>query len=738
MSLMASILRRRPAVLLQVRLLSSSTTHLETTSSQQQRIEKILVANRGEIACRIMRTAKRLGIRTVAVYSDADRDSLHVKSADEAVHIGPPPARLSYLNGSSIVEAAIRAGAQAVHPGYGFLSESSEFAQLVEDKGLIFIGPPASAIRDMGDKSASKRIMGAAGVPLVPGYHGSEQDIELMRLEADKIGYPILIKPTHGGGGKGMRIVQSPNDFVDSFLGAQREAAASFGVNTILLEKYITQPRHIEVQIFGDKFGNVLHLYERDCSVQRRHQKIIEEAPAPCVTNEFRSQLGQAAVSAAKAVGYHSAGTVEFIVDTATGCFYFMEMNTRLQVEHPVTEMIVGQDLVEWQIRVANGELLPLSQVQVPISGHAFEARIYAENVPKGFLPATGLLRHYHPVPPSSTVRVETGVEQGDVVSMHYDPMIAKLVVWGENRAAALVKLKDCLSKFQVAGVPTNINFLQKLANNKAFEEGNVETHFIEHHKDDLFVDPKNKVIYEEAYSAARFGAKLVAACLCNKEHSALKESHSGDPSFLPIWYTHSPFRVNHYAQSTMELEWENEYDSSSSKNLMLSVTYHPDGNYFIQIGENSDHALAVKAKNVGNNNFRVEADGVTMDVNLAVYTKDQIKHIHIWHGPHHHHFRQKLGLELSNEDETQHKTNFETTSHPPGTVVAPMAGLVVKVLVEDRAKVEVGQPVLVLEAMKMEHVVKAASAGFVEGLKVGAGKQVSDGSVLFRVKAQE
>ncbi|KAE8721385.1 Methylcrotonoyl-CoA carboxylase subunit alpha [Hibiscus syriacus] len=740
MSLMATILRRRPAVLLQVRLLSSSnTTHLETTS-QQQRIEKILVANRGEIACRIMRTAKRLGIRTVAVYSDADKDSLHVKSADEAVHIGPPPARLSYLNGSSIVEAAIRAGAQAVHPGYGFLSESSEFAQLVEDKGLTFIGPPATAIRDMGDKSASKRIMGAAGVPLVPGYHGSEQDIELMRSEADKIGYPILIKPTHGGGGKGMRIVQSPNNFVDSFLGAQREAAASFGINTILLEKYITQPRHIEVQIFGDKFGNVLHLYERDCSVQRRHQKIIEEAPAPCITNEFRTHLGQAAVSAAKAVGYHSAGTVEFIVDTATGHFYFMEMNTRLQVEHPVTEMIVGQDLVEWQIRVANGEPLPLSQVQVPLSGHAFEARIYAENVPKGFLPATGLLHHYHPVPPSSTVRVETGVEQGDVVSMHYDPMIAKLVVWGENRAAALVKLKDCLSKFQVAGVPTNINFLQKLANNKAFEEGNVETHFIEHHKDDLFVDPNNKVSYEEAYGAARFGAKLVAACLCDK-HSALKESHSGDPSLLPIWYTHPPFRVNHHAKSIMELEWENEYDSSGSKNLMLSVTYHPDGNYLIQhlqIGENSDYTLEVKASNLGNDNFRVEADGVTMDVSLAVYTKGQIEHMHIWHGLHHHHFRQKLGLELSDEDEKQHKTSFEHICHPPGTVVAPMAGLVVKVLEEDGAKVEVGQPVLVLEAMKMEHVVKATSAGFVEGLKVSAGQQVSDGSVLFRVEAQE
>ncbi|OMP05096.1 Biotin/lipoyl attachment [Corchorus olitorius] len=710
MSIMASILRRklpnhRTHVFLQLRLFSSSTPHFETTSPQQ-RIEKILVANRGEIACRIMRTAKRLGIQTVAVYSDADKDSLHVKSADEAVHIGPPPARLSYLNGSNIVEAAIRTGAQAIHPGYGFLSESSEFAQLVQDKGLTFIGPPASAIRDMGDKSASKRIMGAAGVPLVPGYHGSEQDIEIMKLEADKIGYPILIKPTHGGGGKGMRIVLSQNDFADSFLGAQREAAASFGINTILLEKYITQPRHIEVQ--------------------------------PGITDEFRSQLGQAAVSAAKAVGYYNAGTVEFIVDTITGQFYFMEMNTRLQVEHPVTEMIVGQDLVEWQIRVANGEPLPISQVQVPLSGHAFEARIYAENVPKGFLPATGVLHHYNPVPVSSTVRVETGVEQGDIVSMHYDPMIAKLVVWGENRSAALVKLKDCLSKFQVAGVPTNINFLQKLANHRAFIEGNVETHFIEHHKDDLFIDPNNKVICEDAYHAARLSASLVAACLCEKERSVSRESYPGDQSLHSIWYSHPPFRVNHHAQSTMELEWENEYESNSLKPLMVSITYQPDGNCLIQMGENSAHSSEVKASHLGNDSYSVEADGVTMHVSLAVYTKDQMKHIHIWHGPHYHHFRQKVGIELSDEDESHHKTSFEGTSHPPGTVVAPMAGLVVKVLVKDGAKVEDGQPILVLEAMKMEHVVKATSGGYVQGLKVTAGQQVQDGSVLFRVKVSD
>lgn len=703
---------------------------------KKERIEKILIANRGEIACRITRTAKRLGIRTVAVYSDADRNSLHVASSDEAIRIGPPPARLSYLNSSSILDAALRSGAQAIHPGYGFLSESADFAQLCEDNGIAFIGPPASAIRDMGDKSASKRIMGAAGVPLVPGYHGDEQDIDKMKLEADQIGYPVLIKPTHGGGGKGMRIVHTPDEFAESFLAAQREAAASFGVNTILLEKYITQPRHIEVQIFGDKHGNVLHLNERDCSVQRRHQKIIEEAPAPNISAEFREHLGQAAVSAAKAVNYYNAGTVEFIVDTVSGQFYFMEMNTRLQVEHPVTEMIVGQDLVEWQIHVANGDPLPLSQSQIPILGHAFEARIYAENVPKGFLPATGVLHHYH-VPVSSGVRVDTGVKEGDAVSMHYDPMIAKLVVQGENRAAALVKLKDSLTNFQVAGLPTNVNFLLKLANHRAFENGNVETHFIDNYKEDLFVDATNSESAKEAYEAARRSASLVAACLIEKEHFVSARNPPGGSSLHPIWYNSPPLRVHHQAKRTIELEWDNEYDSGSSKILKLTITYLPDGRYLIETNENGSPGLEVKATYVKDHDFRVEADGVINDVNLAVYSKEQMKHIHIWQGSFHHYFKEKIGLKLSEVEESQHKPKSESSGVPRGAVVAPMAGLVVKVLVKNETRVEVGQPVLVLEAMKMEHVVKAPSSGYVHGLQVTVGEQVSDGSVLFDVKDQ-
>ncbi|PIN19482.1 3-Methylcrotonyl-CoA carboxylase [Handroanthus impetiginosus] len=530
-----------------------------------------------------------------------------------------------------------------------------------------------------------------------------------------------------------MRIVQSPNDFVDSFVGAQREAAASFGINTILLEKYITKPRHIEVQIFGDKHGNVIHLNERDCSVQRRHQKIIEEAPAPNISSDFRLHLGQAAVSAAKAVNYHNAGTVEFIVDTLSGEFYFMEMNTRLQVEHPVTEMIVGQDLVEWQIRVANGEPLPISQSQVPLSGHAFEARIYAENVPKGFLPATGILHHYRPVQVSSEVRVETGVEQGDTVSMHYDPMIAKLVVWGEDRISALIKMKDCLSKFQVAGLPTNIDFLLKLANHGAFENGEVETHFIELHKDDLFIDPNDQLSTQQGYNAAVRGAAIAAACVCEKEHTATRESAPGS---LSIWYANPPFRVNHHAKRTMEFEWEDESSKGGTKLVPINVTYLPKGKYLIETGGSNVPDLELNVVHLRDHDFRVEHGGLSMTASISVYQKDEMEHIHIWHGSCHHHFKRRKGLDLVDIDESQPKPSAEVSStYPPGTVVAPMAGLVVKVLANNGTKVVEGQPVLVLEAMKMEHVVKATTAGYISGLRVTAGQQVSDGTVLFSVK---
>lgn len=413
-------------------------------------ISKVLIANRGEIAVRVIKTCKKLGVRTVAVFSDADAKSLHVALADEAYHIGANLSSKSYLRGDKIIDVAKHSGAQAIHPGYGFLSENVEFSDLCDKNGVIFIGPPASAIRDMGIKSTSKHIMTAAGVPCIGGYHGENQDDDFLVKEAEKIGYPLMIKAVRGGGGKGMRIVNSPDEFLSQLNSARTESEKAFGDSTMLLEKYIRSPRHVEVQVFADKYGNAVYLWERDCSVQRRHQKIIEEAPAPGLSEELRRQLGEAAVRAAKAVNYVGAGTVEFILDKEDLSFHFMEMNTRLQVEHPITEMITGVDLVDWQIRIASGEPLPVTQEQITRKGHAFEARIYAEDPASGFLPGAGPLNHLTTPQPSEFVRVETGVREGDDVSVHYDPMIAKLVVWGQDRSSALNSLISRLSEYHV------------------------------------------------------------------------------------------------------------------------------------------------------------------------------------------------------------------------------------------------------------------------------------------------
>lgn len=706
---------------------------LYSSKSVPPPMEKILIANRGEIACRVMETARRLGIKTVAVYSDADRNALHVDRADEAVCIGPAAARFSYLNAPAIIDAARRTGAHAIHPGYGFLSESAPFADLCSSSGFTFIGPPQSAIRDMGDKSASKKIMAAAGVPVVPGYHGSVQDAGLLRSEAERIGYPVLIKPTHGGGGKGMRVVAGGHEFEESLLGARREASASFGNDSVLIEKYIERPRHVEVQIFGDSYGNAVYLFERDCSVQRRHQKIIEEAPAPGLSESLRRHLGEAAVSAAKAVGYCNAGTVEFIMDTLSGEFYFLEMNTRLQVEHPVTEMIVGQDLVEWQIRVANGEPLPLLQEQISRSGHAFEARIYAENVPKGFLPAAGILDRYCPPSVSPVVRVETGVRQGDAVSVHYDPMIAKLVVWGETRNAALVKLKDCLTDFRIAGVPTNLGFLHTLAAHQAFAAGEVETHFIQNFSTDLF----NEKLAESELESAKFGAGLAAACVCVREQIKQKMA-----PLSALWYAAPAFRINHELKRTFQLKWKSQIVEMEWFPFGIIVTCEKDGAYSIQIEGVNRATARVKVDGVGvgeEDKFKLNVDGVSMNLSIAVYSKDSVEHIHIWHGKNHHHFIQDIQLthqcdeDVASQDSKGPDTT--STSNVKGAVIAPMAGCIVKVLVEEGAVVNKDQAVLVLEAMKMEHVVKAPREGCVRGLKLGSGQQVFDNSVLFVIE---
>ncbi|KAH3857632.1 hypothetical protein DPMN_100243, partial [Dreissena polymorpha] len=449
-------------------------------------IQKILIANRGEIACRVIKTARSLGIKTVSVFSDADKNALHVAMADEAYNIGPAAANQSYLCQDKIMTIAKQSGAQAIHPGYGFLSENVEFAEMCAREGIIFIGPPSSAIRDMGIKSTSKYIMSAAGVPVIEGYHGEDQSDARLKKEAAAIGYPVMIKAVRGGGGKGMRIAMTEKEFDGQLESARREAMKSFGDQVMLVEKFVERPRHVEVQVFGDKHGNYVYLFERDCSVQRRHQKIIEEAPAPGLTEETRKKIGEAAVRAAKAVNYVGAGTVEFIMDKHQQ-FYFMEMNTRLQVEHPVTEMITGTDLVHWQIKVASGEPLPVRQGDIQMRGHAFEARIYAEDPNNSFMPGAGPLLHLSTPETDAKTRIDTGVRQGDEVSVHYDPMIAKLVVWSENRESALRRCRAALLDYQVLGLNTNIQFLTDLAKHPEFMAGNVHTDFIPQHQSDLF-----------------------------------------------------------------------------------------------------------------------------------------------------------------------------------------------------------------------------------------------------------
>ena len=467
---------------------------------------KILIANRGEIACRVIKTARRMGIRTVAVYSEADANARHVRLADEAVLLGPAAARESYLVADKIIEACKRTGAQAVHPGYGFLSENADFAEALAANGIAFIGPPASAIRAMGSKSEAKKLMAAAKVPLTPGYHGDDQTPALLHQEADGIGYPVLIKAAAGGGGKGMRLVEQSADFLDALASCKREAISSFGDDHVLIEKYITKPRHVEIQVFADTLGNCVYLFERDCSVQRRHQKVLEEAPAPGMTEARRREMGEAAVAAAKAVGYVGAGTVEFIA-MQDGTFYFMEMNTRLQVEHPVTEMITGQDLVEWQLRVAAGQPLPLRQEQLEIRGHALEARIYAEDASKGFLPATGKLVRLVPPVESINVRVDTGVEEGDEITPFYDPMISKLIVWDETRDGALARMRKALADYRVAGLTTNIDFLSRLVACPAFAKADLDTGLIERQKDFLF--PAAQPVPRDALLVATVGELL-------------------------------------------------------------------------------------------------------------------------------------------------------------------------------------------------------------------------------------
>jgi 3-methylcrotonyl-CoA carboxylase alpha subunit len=631
--------------------------------------DKILIANRGEIACRVMRTAKRLGIRTVAIYSEADANALHVATADEAILIGPPPARESYLDIARIIDAAKQSGAQAIHPGYGFLSENADFAAACEAAGIVFIGPPATAIRAMGSKAEAKALMAKAGVPLVPGYHGEEQSDTRLTQEAHAIGFPVLVKASAGGGGKGMRIVEDEHGLAEALAGARREAKASFGDDRLLIEKYLIDPRHIEMQVFADSHGNVVHLFERDCSVQRRHQKLIEEAPAPGLSNAQRLELQKAAIAAARAVDYRGAGTIEFVA--ADGAFYFIEMNTRLQVEHVVTEMIAGLDLVEWQIRVAAGEALPLSQDAIKQQGHSIELRLYAEDPSRDYLPSAGPLGLLCFPEPSGTLRIETGYRQGDRITPYYDALIAKLIAWGESRDAALQRSRAALAQTRVAGVTTNRELLQRILAYPDFAARAGDTGFIARHHDALMLHDIPP-------------AALAAAAL-----SILREAPKA------ILDPHSPWAQRDF--------WRLAGAASRSFHFRAGEKTHDvqicgDGGAIVG-GTRVEPAPDASVLRLGNEFWVVLPDATARLVYLDPLAPG------------------------------------DASAAVAGKIVAPMPGKVSAVLVQPGATVRRGQTLMVIEAMKMEHAITALSDGVVESVGFAPGALVEEGVELLKLK---
>ncbi len=660
--------------------------------------DKILIANRGEIACRVIKTARKMGIRTVAVYSDADRNALHVEMADEAVHIGHAPSRESYLVIEKIIAAAKQTGAQAIHPGYGFLSENADFCRACHNNELVFIGPPVGAIEAMGSKSAAKDIMGKANVPLVPGYHGEDQDPELLRATSEKMGYPVLLKAAAGGGGKGMRQVWQAEAFDEALAAAKREAINGFGDDTMLVEKYLTEPRHVEIQVFCDQHHNAVYLFERDCSLQRRHQKVIEEAPAPGMSESLRHQMGEAAVRAAQAIDYQGAGTVEFLLDR-DGRFYFMEMNTRLQVEHPVTEMITGQDLVEWQLRVAAGQTLPCQQAELKIHGHAFEARVYAEDPDNDFLPVTGQLHLLQAPASNNNVRVDTGVQQGDEVSVYYDPMIAKLIVWDEDRNTALQRLRQSLRDYQIAGMKTNLPFLHKLASADAFARAQLDTRFIERHEQDIFkTDEQDQTHY-------LLLAALSIVLKQRQQRSAI--SHQLIDSSSP-WFETIDWRMNllHSEHITLSIGDETHFleVQVAAQDTVNGFTIKYAEHVYFVAGELLETKLTAF----------IEGHRQTVTVSLLddkgmIFTQQGTFEFHL------------PAVDLGVDD----------ANHSLGMLTAPMNGTVVELTVKAGDKVSKDSLLLVMEAMKMEHSIRAPSDGYVEEFYFNAGDLVDGGAQL-------
>jgi 3-methylcrotonyl-CoA carboxylase alpha subunit len=663
---------------------------------------KILIANRGEIACRIARTTRRLGIASAAVYSDADRTAMHVALADEAFRIGPAPARASYLDGSKIIDAAQKSGAQAIHPGYGFLSENADFAEACARAGVAFIGPPPAAIRAMGDKAQAKALMEKGGVPLMPGYHGSEQDPDLFAQQALTIGYPVLIKPLAGGGGKGMKIVFHATEFADQLASAKREALSAFGNDRVLIEKYFSHTRHVEVQVFGDARQNFVHLFDRDCSIQRRYQKIIEEAPAPQVPDEVRQAMREAALSGARAIGYIGAGTVEFLLSPDDGAFYFLEMNTRLQVEHPVTEMITDIDLVEWQLHVAAGGALPLRQAEIRSHGHAIEARLYAEDPARDFLPQSGRIARLDFPAQGAQVRIDAGVRAGDAIPADYDPMIAKVIVWDKDRRRALLRLRAALGKTRIAGVATNFDLLRAIAAHQAFTEASPDTGFIGRHADDLL--PKLQPARNDVLAMAAIGL------LCERAASAREKAQRSSDPWSP-WNNQNGWRLNEEACETVRLR---ETVPEAGGTRTVEIRYLRNGWRLDLPGDTFFHASGTLAPDgtlaAGLDGHRVKAVWVHSGEEIFVFAGAESGHRFLLAGP-------VAGVERRDES--------------PGRLASPMPGRIAALLVAPGARVAANQPVLVLEAMKMEHMLRAPKGGILKEFKFQIGDHVGEGVEL-------
>ncbi len=647
-----------------------------------QPLNSVLIANRGEIACRVMRTAKAMGLSTIAVHSATDSHARHVREADIAVDLGGSKASESYLQIDKLIEAAKASGAQAIHPGYGFLSENAGFARAVEQAGLIFLGPPAAAIDAMGSKSAAKSLMETAGVPLVPGYHGDAQDAATFREASARIGYPVLLKATAGGGGKGMKVVERDEDLAEALASAQREAQSSFGDSRMLVEKYVLKPRHVEIQVFADQHGHCLYLNERDCSIQRRHQKVVEEAPAPGLTPQMRQAMGEAAVRAAQAIGYVGAGTVEFLLD-ARGDFFFMEMNTRLQVEHPVTEAITGLDLVAWQIRVAQGEPLPITQAEVPLNGHAIEVRLYAEDPANDFLPATGTLALYRESSQGPGRRVDSGVAEGDEVSPFYDPMLGKLIAWGETREQARLRLLAMLDEFAIGGLRTNLAFLRRIIAHPAFAQAELDTGFIPRYQEDLL--PAAEGLTEEFWQLAAQAYLSTAAVTIRSD-----DAHSP-------WSTTRGLRLGGPSEVTLHLAC-----GAESRSMVMR----------------SDSQQGVR---LSGEHLLIERDGVRRQT-IAIRRADML--YLQWEGDVH---------AIRSVDPI---AEVDVSQGHQGGLTAPMNGSIVRVLVSVGEQVQVGTPLVVLEAMKMEHSIRANAAGTVAALHCAEGEMVKEGIVLVALDA--